>query len=82
MKSIQYTIRSVPPKIDQRLRARAKQSGRSLNQVVVETLAKGSGIATKPVVYNDLDWFKGALGKDEGWDEAMRWLESLPKDMD
>ena len=43
MKSIQYTIRNVPPKVDRYYRKLAKLSGKSLNQVILEDLADKSG---------------------------------------
>lgn len=42
---MQYTIRGVPPAIDQALRRRARSSGKSLNEAVLEVLAEGAGIS-------------------------------------
>lgn len=83
MKSIQYTIRSIPSKIDHRLRVQAKQSGKSLNEIVVQTLAKGTGVEPNEKVYHDLDWFKGSLSEKEvrQWEESMKWLDSAPKEI-
>jgi len=80
MKSMQYTIRSISPRLDEALRRRAKSSGKSLNEVVIETLEQGAGIVPEPVVYHDLDWFVGSGGFDESFDEAMAWLDSMPVD--
>jgi len=83
MKSIQYTIRSIPPKIDQRLRVRAKQAGKSLNEVVVQALAKDTGVNSNETIYHDLDWLKGSMPVAElkQWNEAMEWLDSAPKEI-
>jgi hypothetical protein len=82
MNSIQYTIRSVPPQIDKALRQQARSSGKSLNEVVVETLAKGSGLQPS-ARFDDLDWFIGSSTLDKRqWDEAMVWLDSAPKELD
>lgn len=84
MKSIQYTVRSVPPKVDQQLRARAKQSGKSLNEAVIEALAKGTGLPNasgQQAKFHDLDWFIGSMSLDKSFDEAMAWLDSAPKEI-
>ncbi len=78
---MQYTIRSIPPKVDQALRSRAKKTGKSLNEVVLETLAKGSGMTNQPILNNDLDWFIGSMTLDDKFDEAIKWLDSLPNDL-
>lgn len=79
---MQYTIRSIPQKLDKTLRRRAKTSGKSLNEVVLESLAKGAGVDITTQTFHDLDWFVGAMKHDPDFDEALRWLESLPKEMD
>lgn len=82
MNSTQYTIRAVPAKLDKALRKRAQKTGKSLNEVLVESLARGAGINIDDQTYHDLDWFVGSLTLDESFDEAMDWLNSLPKDLD
>ncbi len=80
---MQYTIRSIPPKLDQALRTRARKSGKSLNEVVIETLNQATGANSKPAVYHDLDWFIGAVSIDQKeFNKSMDWLNSLPSDMD
>lgn len=37
---MQYTLRGVPPELDRALRKRAKQLGKSVNQVTLEALAQ------------------------------------------
>ena len=81
MSNTQYTIRSIPPKVDQTLRKRAQKTGKSLNEVAVEALAKGAGV-TPDATFNDLDWFIGSKSIDKkSFDEALHWLDSLPKDI-
>lgn len=80
MNSIQYTIRSIPPKLDRTLRLQAKRSGKSLNEVVVESLAKGAGVDMDSQSFHDLDWFVGSMQVDSEFDEALQWLDSLPKE--
>jgi hypothetical protein len=59
----QYTIRSVPQHVDRALRRRAKETGKSLNQVALEALIEGSGQRTR--VYDDLDFLVGSLTRSE-----------------
>lgn len=81
MKSTQYTIRSIPQKLDATLRDKARKSGKSLNEIVLETLARGTGIGNKTARFHDLDWFMGSRSLDKSFDEAIKWLDSLPKEM-
>lgn len=80
MSNTQYTIRAVPSKVDQALRKKAQKTGKSLNEVAVEALTKGAGM-TPNATFNDLDWFIGSMEIDSEFDEAMVWMDSLPKDM-
>jgi len=79
---MQYTIRAVPAKLDKVLRGRARKTGKSLNQVLIESLARGSGVNIADQKFHDLDWFVGSLQANPGFDEAIDWLNRLPKDMD
>jgi plasmid stability protein len=40
---MQYTIRNLPPELDKALKARAKSTGKSVNQVALEALAMSVG---------------------------------------
>ena len=44
----QYTIRNIPIRVDRVLRHRAKQAGKSFNEVAVEALALGAGQLVRP----------------------------------
>lgn len=83
MTSKQYTIRSIPPKLDEALRQRAQQSGKSLNEVSIDALSRGAGISTDSTTYNDLDWFIGSNSVDQtAIEKTQKWLNDLPSDMD
>jgi hypothetical protein len=82
MNKTQYTIRSIPPKLDRTLRNQANRTGKSLNEVVIESLARGAGVDIKTQTFQDLDWFVGVMKHDPAFDEALEWLDSLPKEMD
>lgn len=59
----QYTIRNVPDEVDAVLRRRAKQLGKSFNQVVIEALAAGAGLELKPK--RDLSEVVGSMSPAE-----------------
>ena len=78
MASIQYTIRRVSPALDAELRREAREAGKTLNALVVQTLedAKLRSVASE---HDDLDWFIGHLPSDGGdEDDAQAWLDALP----
>src|SRR5262245_61431620 len=79
MSSIQYTIRSIPPKLDQALRQTSKTSGKSLNEVVVTALEKGAGVSSYSS-FEDLDWFIGSKSLSTSFGKDMDWLDNVPKE--
>jgi hypothetical protein len=80
---MQYTLRSIPPKLDNELRKRAKNTGKSLNEVSIEALAKGVGLSVDSKVFTDLDWFIGSKAKtDTSFEQSQKWLDELPNDLD
>lgn len=83
MKSLQYTIRSIPPQLDRALRQKALQNGQSLNEVLVRTLERGAGLSREQPVhrYDDLDWMVGAQTLGPDFDKELDWLDAVPKDM-
>ncbi len=58
----QYTIRNVPAEVDQVLKLRAKETGKSFNQTALEALIAGAGTV---VSRRDLSFITGSLSKDE-----------------
>jgi len=59
----QYTIRNVPQHVDRALKRRARETGKSFNQVAVDALSDAAGGSRH--VYDDLDFMVGTLGPDE-----------------
>jgi hypothetical protein len=78
---MQYTVRAVPFKLDKALRKRVQKTGKSLNEVLVESLARGAGVDMHDETYHDLDWLIGSKTLDRSFDEAMAWLDSAPKEI-
>jgi hypothetical protein len=68
---VQYTLRNVPPAIDQALRRKARDEGRSLNEVAIEALARAVGLADAPVRHRDLGDVAGTWEDDPAVDDAL-----------
>ncbi len=78
MTSIQYTVRGISPDLDAEFRREARSSGKTLNALVVETLASAK-LPSAAVTHDDLDWFIGeAQGDQSELDGAQEWLDALP----
>jgi hypothetical protein len=80
---MQYTIRNIPKKVDQALRRKAKEQGRSLNDVTVEALAVATGVieSAKPVKRIDLSDIAGTWVEDPEFDKIMREQDQIDPEM-
>jgi hypothetical protein len=68
---MQYTIRRIPPAIDEAVRERARAEGKSLNEVAVEALADGLGLGDADIVRRDLSDIAGTWKKDPAAEAAL-----------
>lgn len=68
---MQYTIRNISPELDRALKARAKKSGKSVNQIALEALVQSVGQLVKR---RSLRGMPGAWSKKEAA-EFDRFLE-------
>jgi hypothetical protein len=68
---MQYTIRGIPPTIDEAVRERAKAEGKSLNEVAVEALADGLGLGDEDVDRRDLSDIVGTWKRDAALEAAL-----------
>ena len=59
----QYTVRHIPEEVDRTLRRRAKETGKSFNQVALEALVAGAGAQLRPE--RDLRDVVGSLSAKE-----------------
>ena len=66
----QYTLRKVPARIDSCLRKRAREEGKSLNQIALEALRRGSGLK-EGILHHDLDDLAGTWKEDAAFDAAI-----------
>jgi hypothetical protein len=78
MPGIQYTVRRVSPALDAELRREARETGQTLNAVVVQTL-ENAKLTSAAGEHDDLDWFIGGVPIGAGDEaDAQAWLDALP----
>ncbi|MBX3436024.1 MAG: hypothetical protein KF861_00820 [Planctomycetaceae bacterium] len=80
MNNRQYTIRSIPARVDRELRRRAKVEGRSLNAVVLDVLEQAVTPTSEPKLHHDLDFLIGTWIEDPKFDEAMEECERIDEE--
>jgi hypothetical protein len=57
--AIEYTLRNVPAALDRTRRRRAARLSKSLNEVALEALARGTGVEHEGKEQHDLDFRLG-----------------------
>lgn len=78
---MQYTIRRIPPAVDQALRKRARSTGKSLNEAAIEALAEGVGVAGAPRKRRDLSDIIGTWVEDPEFDAAIADQRRIDDDL-
>jgi hypothetical protein len=78
---MQYTLRNVPPLLDEALRKRARDQGKSLNEVALEALQSGVGLTGEPVKRRDLGDISGSWIDDPEIDEALADQRRIDPDL-
>ena len=68
---MQYTLRNIPPALDTALRERARMENKSINQVALEALARGSGFSGEVLRHRDLSSLAGTWKDDPEFDRAV-----------
>ena len=81
MKSSQLTVRGVPIRLNEVLRKKAKEEGKSLNAVLVESLMRGAGLGPEEPCFNDLDSIIGTWVEDPKFDEAMEMMNKIDPEL-
>lgn len=79
--NIQYTIRSIPPEVNEAVRAYSVREGCSLNQAVLDALRKGSGASNEPLIHHDLDFMAGTWIKDAMCEKALEEFDRIDEEM-
>lgn len=78
---MQYTIRGVPPAVDEALRDRARASGKSLNEAAIDTLAEGAGLTGAPRKRRDLRDIAGTWKADKAVESALAAQDRVDQDL-
>jgi hypothetical protein len=78
---MQYTIRGIPPAINEAVRERARAEGKSLNEVAVEALADGLGLGASDIVRRDLSDVAGTWKRDAAVEAALAAQDRVDEDL-
>lgn len=78
---MQYTIRNVPNALDEALRRAAREQGKSLNDVAIDALARGTGADEERVRRRDLSDIAGTWRKDPAFDRARIAQDTIDEEM-
>jgi plasmid stability protein len=78
---MQYTLRNVPDSLDEALRRTAREQGKSLNDVAIETLARGAGIVGERGRQRDLTDIAGTWRKDPAFDRALAAQDAIDEEI-
>jgi plasmid stability protein len=74
---MQYTIRNIPKKLDQAIRAKAKAEGKSINVVAVEAIAAGLGMSSNGRPKRDLSMFTSSEEDARAIEEAHAYFDRV-----
>ena len=78
---MQYTIRRIPKAVDNAVRERARATGKSLNEAVVDVLTDGSGVKGLPRKRRDLSDVAGTWKADKTFDSVLADQDRVDKDL-
>ena len=78
---MQYTIRKVPDALNTALRRRAREQGKSLNEVTLEALARGAGVSGDRSPQRDLADVAGTWRKDRAFDSAVAAQDAVDEEL-
>lgn len=78
---MQYTIRKVPNSLDAVLRRRAREQGKSLNEVAIEALARGAGVSGERSRQRDLRDIAGTWRSDRAFDRALAAQDTIDREL-
>jgi len=78
---MQYTIRNIPPHVDEAVRRRARAEGRSLNDIAIEALERGMGVAEGRTRYRSLRGIAGTWTEDSEFDAALEDQDRVDEEM-
>ncbi|MFI4942232.1 MAG: hypothetical protein ACHP85_03145 [Burkholderiales bacterium] len=68
---MQYTLRGIPPALDEAIRERARVEGKSINEIAVAALADGVGLGAEDIVRRDLSDIVGTWVEEAAVEAAL-----------
>ena len=68
---MQYTIRGIPPAVDEAVRERARAEGKSINDIAVAALVDGLGLGAEDIVRRDLSDVAGTWVDEAAVNDAL-----------
>lgn len=78
---MQYTIRNVPGPLDAALRRSAREQGKSLNEVAIEALARGSGLSEPRCRQRELSDITKTWRPDSDFDHALAAQDTIDQEL-
>jgi len=78
---MQYTIRNVPDRLDDALRRKAREEGKSLNEIAIEALVRGAGLSESRCRHRDLGDIARTWRKDPAFDSAVAAQDAIDEDL-
>jgi hypothetical protein len=78
---MQYTIRRIPKAVDDAIRDRARETGKSLNEAVVDVLADGAGVKGTAPKRRDLRDVAGTWKPDKSFESALADQDRVDKSL-
>ena len=78
---MQYTLRKIPNALDAALRRRAREQGKSLNEVAVDALARGAGVSGERNRQRDLVDIAGTWRSDRAFDRALAAQDTVDREL-
>ena len=73
----QYTLRQIPRAVDERLRRKAREEGKSLNQTAVDVLTAGLALSGEDVPHHDLDFMVGTWVEDPAFEDSFQVQDQI-----
>ena len=78
---MQYTLRNIPPALDQALRRWAQREGTTLNDAAVRAMIRGLGLAGEPTRQRDLGGIAGSWVEDPDFDRAIEAQDVIDEEI-
>ena len=78
---MQYTLRNVPEIVDAVLRRRAREQAKSLNDVALDALARGTDVAGHPGRRRDLADVAGTWRTDRAFGRALAAQDAVDREL-